>query len=134
AVPVAGLHHRKRRARSSPSLRTARAMLARFVNNGLRRGSRGDRKMTRLAFLAVLTLASCPLVAQPSGEGCAPVAGLEFVCGPQNPEDLVLVPGTDWIIASSMTEGAGLVLVDANEATWSELYPGARPRASHDPI
>ncbi len=90
--------------------------------------------MTRLGFLAILTVASLPLFAQPSSEGCASEAGLEFVCGPQSPEDLVLVPGTRWIIASSMTEGAGLLLVDANEATWTELYPGSRPRAAPDPI
>jgi len=90
--------------------------------------------MTRLAFFAILAVVSLPAFAQRSDTGCAPEAGQQFVCGLQNPEDLVLVPGTDWIIASSMTEGAGLVLVDTNAATWSELYPGARPRAAHDPI
>ncbi|MBN1240653.1 MAG: hypothetical protein JXB36_19275 [Gammaproteobacteria bacterium] len=90
--------------------------------------------MTRLVLLSILATASLSAFSQPSNEGCAPRAGLEFVCGPENPEDLVLVPGTDWIIASSMTEGAGLVLVDSDEATWSVLYPGARPRAAHDPM
>ena len=107
---------------------------------------RGVSGMTRLAHGLILATAfisaavSLPAlgqpsdVAQPSDESCAPAAGLEFVCGPQNPEDLVLVPGTDFIIASSMTEGAGLVLVDANDATWSVLYPGSEPRAAHDPV
>src|SRR5690606_13755256 len=71
---------------------------------------------------------------QPAEQGCEPAAGLDFICGLQNPEDLVLVPGTDWIIASSMTEGAGLALVDANMATWNVLYPGPSPRAAHDPV
>lgn len=89
--------------------------------------------MTRLILLTMLA-ASVPAFAQPSDESCEPSAGLQFVCGPDNVEDLVLVPGTDWIIASSMTEGAGLILVDAQRASWSELYPGAQPRAAHDPV
>jgi len=90
--------------------------------------------MVRLALLSVLAAVSLPVFAQSSDEGCEPEAGLSFICGPQNPEDLVLVPGTDWIIASSMTEGMGLVLVDAKDATWSALYPAAEPREAHDPI
>jgi hypothetical protein len=31
---------------------------------------------------------------------CAAVAAIEFVCGPSNAEDLVLIPETPWIIAS----------------------------------
>ena len=90
--------------------------------------------MTRLALLSILAAASLPAWAQRSDPDCAREAGLEFVCGLQAPEDLVLVPGTDFIIASSMAEGAGLVLVDANDATWSVVYPGERPRAAHDPM
>lgn len=92
--------------------------------------------MTRLILLSlfsILTGAPLPSLAQSPENGCAPAAGLEFVCGLQNAEDLVLVPGTDWIIASSMTEGAGLALVDTNRAAWSVLYPGPSPRAAHDP-
>eukprot|EP01037_Dinobryon_pediforme_P028537 gene28537-31856_t len=36
-----------------------------------------------------------------SPAGCAPRDGLGFVCGIPHPEDLVRVPGTRWVIASS---------------------------------
>lgn len=84
--------------------------------------------------MSILAAVALPAFAQSSDTDCAPRAGLEFVCGLQNPEDLVLVPGTNYIIASSMADGAGLVLVDTDEATWSVLYPGERPRAAHDPM
>lgn len=90
--------------------------------------------MARLTLFAILAAASLPAFAQPSGDDCAPAAGLDFICGPENAEDLVHVPDTDWIIASSMTEGAGLALVDASAATWSVLYPGENPRAEHDSV
>jgi hypothetical protein len=64
---------------------------------------------------------------------CSPSGGLEFVCGVKNAEDLVLVPGTKWIIASGMAEGAGgLSLIDASTHTSSVLYPGENPKAAHD--
>jgi hypothetical protein len=71
--------------------------------------------------------------AHAQGSSCAPSGGLRFVCGVKNAEDLVLVPGTTWIIASGMAEGAGaLSLIDANEHTSSALYPGENPQAAHD--
>jgi hypothetical protein len=60
--------------------------------------------------------------------GCDPQNGVEFVCGPQNAEDLVAVPETNWIIASGMAPGSGLYLIDSREASWSTLEPGV----SHD--
>ena len=85
---------------------------------------------TRLAALLALIPFAAP--AQQADETCESEGGLEFVCGAANAEDLVLVPGTDWIIASGMTEGAGLALIDSASRTWSVLYPGASPRAEHD--
>jgi hypothetical protein len=56
---------------------------------------------------------------------CAPAAGLTFICGLQNPEDLVLVPGTRWLLTSGMAPGAGLTLVDTQGKTVRKLYgPG----------
>ncbi len=50
---------------------------------------------------------------------CAPAGGLSFVCGVANVEDLVRVPGTRWLIGSSMRQakaatkpGAALYLID----------------------
>jgi hypothetical protein len=80
---------------------------------------------------ALLTTAAVncfPLFAQPlpsaATASCAPMNGLNFVCGIQNPEDLVLVPGTRWLIASGMKDGAGLKLVDTDAKTARPFYSG----------
>ena len=54
----------------------------------------------------------------------APANGWNLVCGAQNPEDLVPVPGTRWIIASGMKEGAGIKLVDTDARTLRPFYSG----------
>jgi hypothetical protein len=82
--------------------------------------------------LIALTAPLSPAVAVPDTPDCPPTGDFGFVCGPINAEDLVQVPGTDWIIASGMAEGAAIYLIDAQAKTWSEMYPGAAPRARQD--
>jgi SMP-30/Gluconolactonase/LRE-like region len=62
--------------------------------------------------------------AAPAGQtaGCTPSAGLSFICGVQNPEDLVQVPETRWLLASGMAPGSGLHLVDTRAKTVRSLY------------
>src|SRR2546430_1820153 len=63
---------------------------------------------------------------------CAPSGGLSFVCGVQNPEDLVLIPNTRWLIASGMAPGSGLHLVDTRAKTAQNLYAAGSPVARPD--
>ena len=84
--------------------------------------------MTHVVRLTILVCFSWGLVAPASAQSCGPVSGLEFVCGPKNAEDLVRVPGTPWIIASGMTAGASLTLIDSRDGT----YSGVRAQAKHD--
>lgn len=65
-------------------------------------------------------------------DACLSYGEYGFVCGPKNAEDLVLVPGTNWIIASGMAPNAAIYLIDAQEKTWTELYPADTPRAQQD--
>lgn len=53
---------------------------------------------------------------------CPPSGGLNFICGVQAPEDLVLVPGSRWLIASGMVAGSGLHLVDTQAKTARNLF------------
>ena len=55
-----------------------------------------------------------------------------FLCGVQNPEDLVLVPDTRWLVASGMAPGSGLHLVDTRAKTVSNLYGADAARTRHD--
>ena len=55
-------------------------------------------KQAFLAFACVALAATPSLNAQ--SPTCTPSNGLNFICGLQKPEDLVLIPGTGWLIAS----------------------------------
>jgi hypothetical protein len=59
--------------------------------------------------------------AETANDECPPSGG--FVCGAKSAEDLVLVPDTNWIIASSFEPGAGIMLVDAKLKTLCEVRP-----------
>ena len=71
-----------------------------------------------------------PPAAPPPALTCGSAAGLDFICGPKNAEDLVRVPGTPWIIASGMTEGASLTLIDSRNGTFSAVRPQAKADAT----
>ena len=99
----------------------------------------------RTAFIltaVVAALSACGPGAEPlaeetaeivdSANECVGSGGYGFVCGPQNAEDLVVVPGTPWIIASGMAQGAAIYLVHSEQKTWTNLYPADRARAEQD--
>jgi hypothetical protein len=83
------------------------------------------------ATLTVVALAVPSFIAAQSA-GCAPAGGLSFVCGVQNPEDLVLVPNTTWLVASGMAPGSGLHLVDTKAKTVKNLYAAGAPAVRAD--
>ena len=68
--------------------------------------------MKHLLIAATFAFAASALAVAQSPAPCTPSGGLTFICGPANPEDLVLVPNTRWMIASGMAPGSGLHLVD----------------------
>jgi hypothetical protein len=79
--------------------------------------------MKRLILLLCLGLlaglaASCRRAA---GTGCDPIGDLSFVCGLAAPEDLVRIPDTRWLIASGMTAGSGLHIIDTSAKTAEPL-------------
>ena len=64
--------------------------------------------------------------------GCAPAGGLTFICGVQNPEDLVVLPDGRWLIASGMAPGSGLHVVDVKAKTVRNLYAAGSPAVRAD--
>jgi hypothetical protein len=59
---------------------------------------------------------------------CDPAAGLTFICGMTNAEDLIQVPGTPWIIASGLSDaehaGGHIYFVNARQRSLQVLLPG----------
>jgi len=76
---------------------------------------------------AVLGLVCFACTAHAQSEKCEPSGGVAFVCGVTNPEDLVLVPETNWIVSSGMADGAGFYLVDSKTGSASVLPFAADP-------
>jgi hypothetical protein len=83
-----------------------------------------QRRLVRAA-LACLAIGGSWSVGAAETASCAPAGGLSFICGIQNPEDLVLVPGTRLMVASGMAPGIGLHLVNTRAKSLRRLYgPG----------
>jgi hypothetical protein len=87
------------------------------------------RRGTIVARLSILLAAAVAISAPAAAQGpCDPAGGLAFVCGLTNAEDMVQVPGTPWIIASGLAEGAQagghLYLVNAQDRSVQGLLPG----------
>ena len=90
-------------------------------------------KLSKTSFLSLtLLLFFSGGVVIAAEDGCQSSGDYSFVCGPQNAEDLVLVPGTKWIISSGMGPGASLYLIDSQQKSWTEFYPAGTPRARQD--
>jgi hypothetical protein len=86
-------------------------------------------KITTL--LAVVSIA-CLLVgstpsAQPQPQGppppCVAGGGIQFVCKQQGPEDLVVVPGGEWVVASAFGRPGGVNLIRVKDRTTTKIYP-----------
>src|ERR1700754_619499 len=83
------------------------------------------------AALAVLPFAA--FAQQPAGvphpgtetPSCAPSLGLNFVCGLDQPEDLLQVGSSKWVVASGMGEKGGIFLLDTEAKKAARFFPGA---------
>ncbi len=84
----------------------------------------------RLLALLFLLLTSALTLAADSE--CASSDGYRFICGPRNAEDMVIVPDTKWVIASSLAPGAAIYLIDSQTKKWTGLYPADQPRVQQD--
>lgn len=78
-----------------------------------------------LAPLILLLAASGAESADMQDGHCGGQADKTFICGPANAEDLVRVPGTDWVLASRMANPADMqgmfYLLDAGDHSWRQL-------------
>lgn len=54
---------------------------------------------------------------------CAPAGGVEFICGFEAPEDLVVLPGEQWVVAGAYSGRGGLYLIRASDRFKVFAYP-----------
>jgi quercetin dioxygenase-like cupin family protein len=80
--------------------------------------------------VAVASLA--PRLAGQAPAGCNPSGGVQFICGQEAPEDLAVVPGSQWVFASVMAGGGGIRVINVRDMTTSVVYPTATSRDQLD--
>src|SRR5215472_16239801 len=56
---------------------------------------------------------------------CVDAADIQFVCGQQGPEDLVVVPGGAWVVASALRESGGINVIRVSDKASTRVYPSA---------
>ena len=62
-------------------------------------------------------------LAQQNAAACEAVGEVQFICGVISPEDLAIVPGEEWVIASGDQEGGRIHLVNVQDKTATLLFP-----------
>src|SRR6476659_8020913 len=91
---------------------------------------------TRRVFVSALSLMSLMLLttarpssAQPPPAGppppCVDAADVQFVCGQQGPEDLVVVPGGAWVVTGVFGGAGGINAIRVSDRTSTKVYPAA---------
>ena len=63
---------------------------------------------------------------------CTPVGEIRFICTLVSPEDLAVVPGAEWLIASGNRAGGRLHLVSVRQKTATALFPTPKPNVRFD--
>ena len=84
-----------------------------------------------LIVFVVAIVASHELSAQAPAP-CQPAGDVQFVCGQNGPEDLVVLPGAQWVIASSFGGNGGIYIIRASDRTATLAYPATTARDRFD--
>ena len=85
-------------------------------------------RLLATAFASVVSLG----VAAPAAAQCEAVGDIRFICDVIGPEDLALVPGAEWVIASGNQAGGRIQLVHVRDKTATALFPTAMRRERLD--
>jgi hypothetical protein len=88
------------------------------------------RLMTLLGVSVALALV--PGTAGPKAAGCDALGTVQFICGVVAPEDLVVVPGSEWVVASGDAAGGAITLIRVRDRMTTALFPTATPRQRLD--
>jgi sugar lactone lactonase YvrE len=84
-----------------------------------------------LVVLVVAIVSSYDVSAQ-APVNCQPAGDVQFVCGQNGPEDLVVLPGGQWVIASSFGGNGGIYVIRASDRTSTLAYPATSARDRFD--
>jgi sugar lactone lactonase YvrE len=98
----------------------------------MRKAARGSTMRQQILLVLVLALVSSFGLFAQAPVNCQPVGDVQFVCGQRGPEDLVVLPGAQWVIASSFGGDGGINIIRASDRTSMRAYPAATARDRFD--
>ena len=65
------------------------------------------------------------LFLQQSPAPCTPAGNVQFICGQEAPEDLVVLPGGAWVFASDFAGNGGIRVINTRDLTTTMAYPAS---------
>lgn len=68
----------------------------------------------------------------PRPAGCDAAGNVQFICGVIGPEDLVVVPGSEWVIASGDAAGGAVTLINVRDRSTTPLFPSPAAKQKLD--
>jgi hypothetical protein len=92
--------------------------------------------MRAVLVLVIVGLVVCPRGAAAQPPPAPPMADcatassndLKLICGQQGPEDLVVVPGGDWVVASAYGGSGGINVIRVRDGVSTRAYPAGFAR------
>jgi hypothetical protein len=81
-----------------------------------------------LSFGIVITLALAGGSVKARAAGCDPAGNIRFICDQLGPEDLVTVPGSNWVLSSGMVANGAIRLINVRDKSTTVLFPSAAAR------
>lgn len=76
-----------------------------------------------LGFVIAVLLAGTAVEARAAG--CDAIGNIRFICDQVGPEDLVPVPGSEWVLSSGMLANGAIRAVNLRDKTTTVLFPSA---------
>jgi hypothetical protein len=68
----------------------------------------------------------------PTPPPCTDSGDVQFICGQQAPEDLVVLPGGQWVVAGSYSGTGGINLIRVSDRMSTRAYPAPNAREAFD--
>ena len=83
------------------------------------------------AFILATSALAALLLTSPVQAECDPEGDVGFICGLEDPEDLIVVPDSPWVVVSNMRDAGRIDLARREDGSVHRVFPeGARSR--HD--
>jgi hypothetical protein len=92
-----------------------------------------------LVALVAVAVAAVPLgiLAQgpppgPPPSPCVQEGNKQYVCGQTSPEDLVIVPGGEWVVSTVFARPGGIRIINVRDKSTTTIYPSATAKDQFD--